>query len=292
MVATSALYSGLQIADKEVKLLGVDEPRQKFSIKKLDDLKTEIGHQNLLVSFDYNEEAVDKVSYHIGEETNKFYLTIKPKKGYEPLKSDTVEFSYTGAEADLVILVGVSSLEELEQLYFGYEKLYQDSAVIAINEYQTSFGTVKYDLEESTSYSELVAVLMNETELVIDQESATQLLSGIEQESKGFRSPKTSADTFEVVAKLMRLGAVRLEEKEIEATESVSKEVPINLGQGKKYRSEQAQQHRKGHNHNKNHRLSSNHNHNRSHGQDPKNQQQAPGSLNYQPTTGEGGANS
>jgi hypothetical protein len=212
MVAASALLVGLQVADKEVKLLSSKAPTlkgQKATLTRLSELKTELGHQNLSISFDYSEEAVDKVSYHIGEETNKFYLTVKPKKGYEPLDTNSVEFSYTGAEVDLIILIGVGNLEELEQLYFGYEKLYQDTATISIYDYPTNHGTVKYDVTQTTGYAELIAQMLNQLGLHIDAEHATNLLSALEQTSRGFSSPNTSAESFELVAQLLRLGAVR-----------------------------------------------------------------------------------
>ena len=79
-------------------------------------LEHSMGNQNLVVSFEYNEQSVDKVSYHIGEESGKFFLTVKPKKGYPPLESSQVEFTYTGMEADLAFLVGFHDLETLENL--------------------------------------------------------------------------------------------------------------------------------------------------------------------------------
>jgi len=297
LAAASALFTGFQVADKEAKLLSVSVPKQKFGINKLEELKTEVGHQNLLVSFDYSEEAVDKVSYHIGEETNKFYLTIKPKKGYEPLNTNTVEFSYTGADADLIVLIGVGSLEELDQLYFGYEKLFQDTAVVSIYEYPTNFGTVQYDTSETTGYAEFVAQLMNETELYIDEESATHLLASIERASKGFRSPKTSADTFDVVAKLLRSGAVRSEEKQMEPAKPVdqstkSGEQPAKQAKSQEISIKQDKDRSKNQSHSHQQRSQvQNQPQSQQQRQKQKNQSN-PGGLNYQPTAGEGGTNS
>src|SRR3989304_759359 len=122
LAVASALYQGLVATGKEIGFYAPRDisQRQFFALK---ELRTELGKQNLVVEFDYDESAVDKVSYHIGEESGKFYLTIKPKKGHKPLDSSAVDFSYAGADADLVFLVGVHDLETLDQLYFGYENL-------------------------------------------------------------------------------------------------------------------------------------------------------------------------
>lgn len=209
LVAASALSAGLQAADKAVRLLAVEEPKNNFGISELSQLKTDIGHQHLSISFEYSEDAVDKVSYHIGEETNRFYLTIKPKKGHDPLDPSTVEYSYTGADVDLIFLIGVGSLEDLEQLYYGYEKLYQDTPIVSINTYPTSFGTVKLETNGATGYSDLTAQLLDQLDLYVGSDSATHLLSALEKTSESFQSDKTTAETFEIAASLLRAGAVR-----------------------------------------------------------------------------------
>ena len=209
MAAAGALCASLQVADKDVRFFSPRKPDQTHGVAWAENIKSEIGHQNLTISFDYSEDSVDKVSYHIGEETNKFYLTIKPKKGKDPLNSDSVEFSYTGAEADLVILVGVSNLEDLEQLYFGYEKLYKDTGIISINTYPTSFGTIKFDTTKVTGYAELVAQMIDTFGWSLNADVATSLLRVLEQTSNNFSSHKATADTFEVAAQLLRNGARR-----------------------------------------------------------------------------------
>lgn len=311
LASASAIFSGLQVADKDVKLLAPSTLKQSFGISKLDELKTEIGYQNLLISFDYNEEAVDQVGYHIGEGTNKFYLTIKPKKGHEPLDSDTIEFSYTGAETDLIITVGVEDLEELEQLYFGYEKLFQDAPVISIYEYPTEFGTVRYDVSENTCYAELVTQLMSSAELHIGSEEATHLLSSIEQQSRGFKSTKTTADTFDVVASLLRLGATRTQERQLQPSipegridtlakkdstrvqDSEEKSFDIKRGQDTSVKHQGAPVKQTGGNPRNRGYFKSKHQRSRQRAdQQSTDDQRLAGNLNYQPQRGEGGTSS
>ncbi|MFZ5438321.1 MAG: DHH family phosphoesterase [Patescibacteria group bacterium] len=213
LALASALFIGCQNLNKEVGL---------YAPKKISDdhfdvlakLQTELGKQNLVVSFDYNEQAVDKVSYHIGEETKKFHLTIKPKKGAKPLNPESVEFSYAGADVDLIFLIGVHDLETLDQLYFGYESLYENSYVVTLHNFKPEIGATQFDLSGTSSMSETMVDLLQSLGVELNDTIATSLLMGIEQTTNHLQSLTTSAETFEKVAQLLRAGARRIKRQE------------------------------------------------------------------------------
>ena len=205
-----ALTQALEQADKQVRLVS-PKPRQGLDqLFEASRISTELGHQSLTISFDYSEDKVDNISYHIGEETGKFYLTVRPKAGVEPLDPSSVEYSHTGAVADLLILIGVSDLEELDQLYYGYEDLYRNTTSIVINNFKSEFGTIGIDVSSSPTTSEFIYLLLQNQNLPITADIATNLLTGIEQASNRFQSRSITANTFEVAAKLMNLGARRV----------------------------------------------------------------------------------
>jgi len=225
--SASSLYLAIKSLDKDVSLLSPKE--NKFSnIAGIDQIKTKLGNQNLVVSFDYDEIAVDKVSYHIGEESKKFYLTVKPQKGHKPLDSSSVNFSYTGAEADLVILVGIHDLESLDQLYLGYEALYQDATVVTIHKFEPEeIGSIKLDVSNSLCISEAMVEILASLELNLNPEIATNLLSAIEKVTNSFSSLSTTAETFETVAKLMKAGARRVKRERVKPEIKGRKEIAI-----------------------------------------------------------------
>lgn len=206
-LAASSLYLALK-QTKKVSLHGVSQV-QNPTIAGLGQLKTELGHQNLRISFDYQETAVNNVSYHIDEESQKFFLTIRPKEGYEPLDQSTVNFDYVGAGADLIILFGVESLEDLKQLYAGYEDLYRNNSLITIGQFQPNFQSNHLDTSQTSSASEAVAHLLRNADLSLQSDGATNLLAGIQYQTNNFVNLNASADTFELVAWLLRLGANR-----------------------------------------------------------------------------------
>lgn len=207
--AVSVLNQALKDAGKEVQLIS-PEKLSGTVITGLDTVETTIGKQNLVVSFPYEESAVDKVSYHIGEDSGRFFLTIKPQKGQEPLDSKKVEFSYAGVESDLLILVGVSNLDSLDQLYIGYEEFFEKTPKISFSTNGTTVGDVNISSTGYSCVSECLLVLLNSLQMDFSAESATNLLSAIDTETEYMRSLKASAITFEAVAQLMRLGARRI----------------------------------------------------------------------------------
>ena len=209
LAMASALYLGISNLEKEVSIYAPKNfPPQSFSGFK--NLSTKLGKQNLVIGFDYDEGAVDKVSYHISEEINKFYLTIKPKKGQKPLDKSKVDFSYAGADADLVFLIGIHDLEALDQLYFGYESLYENAFVVTLHSFKTEVGNIQFDLSGTSSMSESLVDLLEKLEIQLTADAATDLLLGIEGATKNLQSRIVSANTFEVVAKLLRSGARRV----------------------------------------------------------------------------------
>ena len=212
LLASASLYAALKSgAQKNIKLLcSKNFSKEKNDIAYLDESQTEIGHENLCVSLDYLEDSIDKVSYHVSEETKKFYLTVKPKKGFPPLSKENVSFSYTGAETDMIVLVGVDELNSLGKLYVGYENLFNTTSLVSINSYETEFGSLKFDNSETSSFCEFISQILIEFQIPVDPESATNLLTGITEETKGFSSHTATADTFNVVSKLMRAGARRI----------------------------------------------------------------------------------
>lgn len=172
-----------------------------------DALATELGNQNLTVSFDYSEEKVDKVSYHISEDNQKFFLTIKPKSGVQPLESEKVEFSYTGASSDLLLIVGANAPEELKQLYTGYEDLYANTSSVVISS-QPGFGTIQLAPTAGGSLSSLTIELLTLLNFPISPDAANNLLYGLEDATQGL-SKVSTPEQFEQVASLLRAGAER-----------------------------------------------------------------------------------
>ncbi len=173
------------------------------------ELTNDIGNKDLTISFPYQAESVEKVSYHIDETDQRFCLVIKPQPGMKPLASHEVEFYYSGAEADLIFVIGAPSLESLEQLYIGYESLFVDTTVISINTFEPDYGHIKLDISGTSCASEATVSLLQAWEMAVQSDMSTQLLANIDAATNHFSSFTASAETFESVAWLLRQGARR-----------------------------------------------------------------------------------
>ncbi len=230
-LAAASLSLSLEKSEKKSSLHGVTQIANS-SISGLEGLTTKLGSNHLLVSFDYSASAVDKVSYHLDDKNNKFYLTIKPQKGEKPLEKDSVQLEYVGADADLIVVFGIQELNELEQLYIGYEDLYQSSNILHIGSLAPNFQCAHSDLSKVSSSCEVVYRILVESGMQIDSEIATNLLAGIQYETDNFINFKADAETFEAISGLLKAGARRKKggfNKPISSEEVAPKNIQENL---------------------------------------------------------------
>lgn len=188
------------------KLLGEEATSLIFGSH---EWKTNLGKQNLVISFDYIESAVDKVSYAISQDNQKFYLTIKPQAGAAPLDPTTVEFAMAGTNADLLFLIGEHDLTNLDQLYYGYEEVYANTPLVTINSFVPDIGNVHFNTADFSSYSETVTMMLGGLQLPIESSAATNLYAGMIVATHSFSALSVQADTFEIAAELLRRGARR-----------------------------------------------------------------------------------
>ncbi|MFH1840705.1 MAG: hypothetical protein ABH807_00910 [Candidatus Shapirobacteria bacterium] len=189
-----ALYLSLRKIPQNVTIACEKAMTVEYSsLVGVDKVANKLGGRNLVVSFDYKEDSIEKVSYNI--ENDQFNLVIRPKEGMAPLATDKVKYRYAGGGADLVINVGGESLAELG-------KLYQDN-----KEALDKAKTVNLSLGQAASYSEQVAEILSKLRLPVDEDIAGNLLAGLKDATNNFTAANLSANTFEAAAFCLRSGA-------------------------------------------------------------------------------------
>jgi hypothetical protein len=182
----------------------VEVEQRAFGTTKIADT---IGSKNLVISFEYAESDLDKVDYDTRED-GRFYLLVKPKSGSPVPDASNVKFSYSGAEADLVIVLGINSLEELGKIYAEEKNFLDSTTILSLSDNAQSVTFTNNILQrQNCSFSEMVVHLLETTSLKTTAHSATNLLNSIYQETDSLTSSKISADTFSSLAFLMRSGA-------------------------------------------------------------------------------------
>jgi nanoRNase/pAp phosphatase (c-di-AMP/oligoRNAs hydrolase) len=206
-----SLYYSLS-TNKTVKI-GCSSPIKVATARLfgLDQIQTSIGNQNLVISFDYAEEKLDKIDYEKTEE-GKVRLLIKPRPGENAPDSKSIQFSYAGANADLIIVLGVQTLEELGKLYSDEKTFFDQANILSINLSNQPNSHAKYSLHTASAscLSEIAAFIIKNTGLSLTPDPASNLLIAISDATGNYTSLKTTAETFDLTAFLLRQGGRRL----------------------------------------------------------------------------------
>jgi nanoRNase/pAp phosphatase (c-di-AMP/oligoRNAs hydrolase) len=190
----TTVYCAKPMIVKYSNLVGVDKIKQKLEGK------------NLTVSFDYVADSIEKVSYNI--QNNKFNLLIQPKDGFPPLATEKVNYSYSGGQADLILVIGAAGLTDLGPLYSENQEFFGSGNIINIDIQSTNsqFGKINLVKSNLVSYSELATSLLAGLRLPVDSDMAGNLLKGIEEATNYF-SGKIAPLSFEAAAFCLRAGA-------------------------------------------------------------------------------------
>ncbi len=207
-ISAISLLLTLRQTGKQVQLgCGDFSNLKKQNIPHLKEIKSSVGAKNLIVNFKYQEKDLDKVDYDIDEQGN-FSLLIKPKKGVLPPDISNINYSYSGANADLVFVMGVNSLEELGKLY-SEEKTFLDQADIVSLNYTgkpASFANFNLHNRSLSGIAEMTASLIFQLELRPVEKIATLLISRIYFDTNNLTSNTVSSDTMKVLGYLMHHG--------------------------------------------------------------------------------------
>lgn len=211
IAASLALSQTLQEKGKSVTVACVTPLTVEASILfGVDKVETKVGNKNLIISLDYIEGSIEKVSYNV--EGNKFNLVVQPKSGFPPFSTEKVHYSHSGLSADAIFVIGSGKLEDLGSIYEENKDNFIALPIINIDtkKENTKFGKINLIDLTTSSCSELIVELIKGLNLSLDIDIASNLLSGIESATNSFQSPNTTAKDFEAAAYCMNLGAKRL----------------------------------------------------------------------------------
>ena len=203
-----SLYLSLSNSGKQTSIVSGSQPVVRDShLVGLDKITTSVGGDNLVVTVNLPESAVDKVTSNV--EGGHLNLILAPQAGSPPITKDDIIFGTSGASADLIIVVGTNSLAKLggiaekeSELFANKEKL------VNLSNLEGNFATINLT-DTGSSNSELVTAVIQELKLPLTKDIASNLMQGIEEATGGLSSPKMTADTFEALAVLYRTGARR-----------------------------------------------------------------------------------
>ena len=206
-----SFYLGLLGIGKTVTVVCQDPVTVEFSnFVGANKLETKMGgKRNFVISLDYQEGSIEKVSYNI--EGNKFNLVIEPRAGFEDFSSDKVQYTHAGGQADCIVTLGTPTLEDLGTIYEENKAMFGEIPVINIDYHKenTLYGSINLIDPNVSSLTELVAVVMSFSGVKLSEDIATNLLNAIETTTDHFQSDRVNARTFEVASVCMKAGGKR-----------------------------------------------------------------------------------
>ena len=209
VAAALSLYLALK-DQKSVSVVSPSETTVKFNrLVGVNRIIQDLGNKNLVIRFsDYKSDDIERVSYDI--ENREFRLTVIPKPNLLAPRKEQINLSYSGVSSDLVILVGGDNESHFPALT---SKDMAQAKFIHVGNKQISVDPAKKVVSfagNAATVSEIMTYLINEAQLKVDSDIATNLLMGIEEGTSNFMNSQVSAQTFQLIASLMQLGGKRV----------------------------------------------------------------------------------
>lgn len=209
IASATALYLGLVKMGKNVALVSPSDVQSDLTAADKIQSNLVTGGDNLVVSFPYTDGAIDKVDYNIQGEN--FNLIITPRQGFPKMNPNQVKYTYTGGNLDFIVIIDSPTLNNLSSTYTDNQNQFQGREIVNIDRHLTNsfFGTVNLVNKTVSSVSELILSVLQGLRIEIDKDIATNLYAGISAATNNFTSYSVNAETFEHIATLLRMGALK-----------------------------------------------------------------------------------
>ncbi len=210
MGGSLALMLGLTSLGKKATVVCPDPVTVTLSsFVGIDRVVSDLGKKNFVISLDYVDGSIEKVSYNI--EGKKFNLVVEHRPGFELFSPDKVQYSYQGVSADLVISVDTVSLSDLASVYEQQKETFTSKQIVNVDFHQenTNYGALNLVDPGASSTTELVAELLATLGVKLTTDIATNLLNAIYDATNNFSNPNVTSMAFEVASVCLKAGAKR-----------------------------------------------------------------------------------
>ncbi len=223
-----SLYLGFLSLGKRVTIACPDPIMVELSsFIGVNKVVREIGKKNFIISLDYIEGSIEKVSYNI--EGNAFNLVIEPRSGFPPFSSDKVHYTYGGGASDLIIAVDTIDLGGLKQLYESDKDFYTGRPLINIDRHpnNTQYGQVNFVDTQASSTAELTGRMLSALGVGLTEDIATNLLNALYGGTNNFQNTYVTAGAFSLAASCVKAGGRRF--RKLVDLENRGQDVPQGL---------------------------------------------------------------
>lgn len=210
MGSSLALMLGISSLGKKATVVCPDPMTvEHSSFVGIDRVVKDFGKKNFVISLDYEDGAIEKVSYNI--EGKKFNLVVEHRPGYEAISAENVQYSYQGVSADLILSVDTISLHDLGNVYEQHKDVFGKVQIINVDFHNenVNYGALNLVDPGASSTTELVAELLATLGVKLTADIATNLLNSIYGATGNFQHANTTSMAFEVASVCLKAGAKR-----------------------------------------------------------------------------------
>lgn len=189
-------------------------------------VQKEIANKNFVISLDYVDGSIEKVSYNI--ENDKFNLVIEPRAGYDGFSEDKVHYTHGGASADLIITVDTLHLGGLKKVYDDNKDLFTGKQIVNIDRHPNNakYGSINLIDPTASSTVEIVSQLLSNIGVALTQDIATNVVNALYGATNNFQNPNVSVQSFELAAACLKAGGKRFV-KSVPPSEEVPSEEAV-----------------------------------------------------------------
>ncbi len=184
------LGAGLALAltreEKDVFLSGGKQLNLNLPHKS--ELKHNQGNRDLVITLPYKGEEIEKVYTAVNDE-GKMEVIVQPRKGMKSTSREDIQLSYQGLDVDLILLVGVATLDALGKIYLQNQQLFQEVPLVHFH-YPGVIPLGKYNVElkQGEEVEEVVRWLKEEN-IPIASPGADVFIWGLRYQKNNFQSP-------------------------------------------------------------------------------------------------------
>jgi len=203
LASSLALFSTLKKLGKKVNVL-IGEIPEKF--KFLDGWQPKTA-EDFVIAVNTAGKEIAKMRYERENGDLKIYLTM----GKGELKAEDVSFPIINQPPNLLVTIGVESLADVGEIFTQNPRLFNGTPILNIDNHPANENFGEVNLIDITSSSaeiltNLIRFMESEDEAFLDENIATNLLTGVICASQNFRNPTTRPKTFETSAFLIERG--------------------------------------------------------------------------------------
>lgn len=185
----------------QAHLFGVDHVQKTLP-------QTEGGNLTLalegVASPDGTVPALEKLDWYAESNNLNLVFHVLPGQTFQPAR---IVPRYQGSGFNLIFVIGAANLDSLGGIYRQNAQVFSGVHVVNIdNQGNIGFGATNVVDSNAASVSEVVTFLLADLGVVLDGDTASNLLAGIFASTDNLVSPKVNADTYMAVANCLRVG--------------------------------------------------------------------------------------